>query len=174
MVRMRCELRTLRNLARNDLAQNPLSLPDHDRRTRPARRDIAFAVTHDVADGIGLKISKAGGLTRGRRHRDICQAAGMTVSVQDNRRLIHRIRRHRAPRRHRPRSPHEVHPQLRRHGDSANGPIRGPAPRRRNDPPTNGSRPWPPRERGGLRLTCRNVDGSRLALIMRTLSPLPW
>lgn len=45
--------------------------------------DIAFAVAHDVADGIGLKISKAGGLTRGRRHRDICQAAGMTVSVQE-------------------------------------------------------------------------------------------
>jgi cis-L-3-hydroxyproline dehydratase len=45
--------------------------------------DIAFAVANDVADGIGLKISKAGGLTRGRRHRDICQAAGMTVSVQD-------------------------------------------------------------------------------------------
>ena len=45
--------------------------------------DLAFAVANDVADGIGLKISKAGGLTRGRRHRDICQAAGMTVSVQD-------------------------------------------------------------------------------------------
>ncbi|QHE68354.1 mandelate racemase/muconate lactonizing enzyme family protein [Rhodococcus sp. WAY2] len=45
--------------------------------------DIAFASAHDVADGIGLKISKAGGLTRGRRHRDICRAAGMTVSVQD-------------------------------------------------------------------------------------------
>ncbi|GAA0521533.1 muconate-lactonizing protein [Saccharopolyspora subtropica] len=45
--------------------------------------DIAFAAAHDVADGIGLKISKAGGLTRGRRHRDICRAAGLTVSVQD-------------------------------------------------------------------------------------------
>lgn len=45
--------------------------------------DIAYAVAHDVADGIGLKISKAGGLTRGRRHRDICQAAGLTVSVQE-------------------------------------------------------------------------------------------
>ncbi|KAE8392579.1 enolase C-terminal domain-like protein [Aspergillus alliaceus] len=31
---------------------------------------------------IGLKISKAGGLTRGRRQRDICLAAGYTVSVQ--------------------------------------------------------------------------------------------
>ncbi|WP_211902110.1 mandelate racemase/muconate lactonizing enzyme family protein [Saccharopolyspora erythraea] len=45
--------------------------------------DIAFAVAGDVADGIGLKISKAGGLTPGRRHRDICRAAGLTVSVQD-------------------------------------------------------------------------------------------
>lgn len=45
--------------------------------------DVAFIVAHDVADGIGLKISKAGGLTHGRRHRDICRAAGLTVSVQD-------------------------------------------------------------------------------------------
>ena len=45
--------------------------------------DIAFIVANDVADGIGLKISKAGGLTHGRRHRDICRAAGLTMSVQD-------------------------------------------------------------------------------------------
>ncbi|MBZ4015397.1 mandelate racemase [Streptomyces purpurogeneiscleroticus] len=45
--------------------------------------DIAFAAAGDVADGIGLKISKAGGLTRGRRHRDIARANGLTVSVQD-------------------------------------------------------------------------------------------
>ncbi len=45
--------------------------------------DIVRIVAEDVADGIGLKISKAGGLTRGRRHRDICRAAGLTVSVQD-------------------------------------------------------------------------------------------
>lgn len=45
--------------------------------------DIVFASANDVADGLGLKISKAGGLTRGRRQRDICRAAGMTVSVQD-------------------------------------------------------------------------------------------
>ncbi|TDQ47322.1 L-alanine-DL-glutamate epimerase-like enolase superfamily enzyme [Actinomycetospora succinea] len=37
----------------------------------------------DTADGIGLKISKAGGLTPGRRHRDIARAAGLTISVQD-------------------------------------------------------------------------------------------
>src|SRR5699024_1117351 len=40
-------------------------------------------IRHDVADGIGLKISPAGGLTKARRQRDICQAAGLTMSVQD-------------------------------------------------------------------------------------------
>ena len=45
--------------------------------------DIAQIVAQDIADGIGLKISKAGGLTHGRRHRDICIAAGLTISVQD-------------------------------------------------------------------------------------------
>ncbi|MGF1527116.1 MAG: mandelate racemase/muconate lactonizing enzyme family protein [Candidatus Competibacterales bacterium] len=45
--------------------------------------DIALAIAEDAADGIGLKISKAGGLTRSRRHRDICLAAGLTVSVQE-------------------------------------------------------------------------------------------
>lgn len=45
--------------------------------------DITQIVAQDLADGIGLKISKAGGLTRGRRQRDICIAAGLTISVQD-------------------------------------------------------------------------------------------
>ena len=45
--------------------------------------DIAKLVALDAADGIGLKISKAGGLTHARRHRDICRAAGLTISVQD-------------------------------------------------------------------------------------------
>jgi len=45
--------------------------------------DLALLTAHDVADGIGLKISKAGGLTPSRRHRDICRAAGLTVSVQE-------------------------------------------------------------------------------------------
>lgn len=45
--------------------------------------DITRMLTEDVGDGIGLKISKAGGLTHGRRHRDICLAGGATVSVQD-------------------------------------------------------------------------------------------
>ncbi|MEM7343119.1 MAG: mandelate racemase/muconate lactonizing enzyme family protein [Chloroflexota bacterium] len=40
-------------------------------------------IAEDVAEGIGLKISKNGGLTRGRRQRDICIAAGYTMSVQE-------------------------------------------------------------------------------------------
>ncbi len=45
--------------------------------------DIAQLVAFDAADGIGLKITKAGGLTHSRRQRDVCLAAGLTVSVQD-------------------------------------------------------------------------------------------
>ncbi len=44
---------------------------------------IAQIVADDAAEGISLKISKAGGLTHGRRQRDICLAAGLTMSVQD-------------------------------------------------------------------------------------------
>jgi L-alanine-DL-glutamate epimerase-like enolase superfamily enzyme len=44
---------------------------------------IASPVAEDAAEGIGLKISKNGGLTRGRRQRDMCIAAGLTVSVQE-------------------------------------------------------------------------------------------
>lgn len=45
--------------------------------------DVAQMIALDAADGIGLKISKAGGLTPSRRHRDLCRAAGLTMSVQD-------------------------------------------------------------------------------------------
>lgn len=45
--------------------------------------DVAQIVAQDLADGIGLKVSKAGGLTHGRRQRDICLASGLTMSVQD-------------------------------------------------------------------------------------------
>jgi cis-L-3-hydroxyproline dehydratase len=44
---------------------------------------IVQLVAEDAAEGIGLKVSKSGGLTRGRRHRDICLAAGYTISVQE-------------------------------------------------------------------------------------------
>lgn len=44
---------------------------------------ILQLIAEDAAEGIGLKISKAGGLTKGRRQRDMCLAAGYTMSVQD-------------------------------------------------------------------------------------------
>ena len=44
---------------------------------------VADIISQNLADGIGLKINKAGGLTRGRRMRDLCQASGLTMSVQD-------------------------------------------------------------------------------------------
>jgi cis-L-3-hydroxyproline dehydratase len=44
---------------------------------------IVHMIADDAAEGISLKVSKTGGLTRGRRHRDICLAAGYTLSVQD-------------------------------------------------------------------------------------------
>lgn len=37
----------------------------------------------EAAEGIGLKVSKNGGLTRCRRQRDIAIASGLTMSVQD-------------------------------------------------------------------------------------------
>lgn len=43
---------------------------------------ILQAITEDAVDGIGLKISTSGGLTRGRRHRDMCLTAGIPLSVQ--------------------------------------------------------------------------------------------
>ncbi len=45
--------------------------------------DVTQLIASDAADGIGLKVSKQGGLTRCRRQRDMCRAAGLTVSVQD-------------------------------------------------------------------------------------------
>jgi L-alanine-DL-glutamate epimerase-like enolase superfamily enzyme len=44
---------------------------------------VAQLVADDAAEGIDLKISKNGGLTRCRRQRDICVSAGLTMSVQD-------------------------------------------------------------------------------------------
>jgi len=44
---------------------------------------IVQLIAEDAAEGIGLKISKNGGLTHCRRHRDICIAAGLTMSVQE-------------------------------------------------------------------------------------------
>lgn len=44
---------------------------------------IAQLIADDAAEGIGLKISKNGGLTTCRRQRDMCIAAGLTISVQE-------------------------------------------------------------------------------------------
>jgi L-alanine-DL-glutamate epimerase-like enolase superfamily enzyme len=44
---------------------------------------IVQLVADDAAEGIGLKISKNGGLTSCRRQRDFCIAAGLTMAVQD-------------------------------------------------------------------------------------------
>ena len=40
-------------------------------------------ISDNAAQGIGLRISKAGGLARARRQRYICFAAGYTLSVKD-------------------------------------------------------------------------------------------
>lgn len=45
---------------------------------------IIQLIADDGAEGINLKISECGGLTRTRRIRDICLAAGCTMSVQDS------------------------------------------------------------------------------------------
>ena len=45
--------------------------------------DIAHAVATDACDGVGLKISKQGGLTTTRRQRDMARASGLIMSVQD-------------------------------------------------------------------------------------------
>ncbi|GAA4867213.1 mandelate racemase/muconate lactonizing enzyme family protein [Saccharopolyspora cebuensis] len=44
---------------------------------------VVQAIADDAVEGIGIKISKNGGLTRGRRLRDLCAAAGYAVSVQE-------------------------------------------------------------------------------------------
>lgn len=45
--------------------------------------DIIQTIRLDAADGVGLKISKQGGLTATRRQRDIAAAAGLVMSIQD-------------------------------------------------------------------------------------------
>ncbi|MGB0506917.1 MAG: mandelate racemase/muconate lactonizing enzyme family protein [Pikeienuella sp.] len=45
--------------------------------------DLAQLIATDAADGVGLKISKQGGLTPTRRQRDIANAAGLVASVQE-------------------------------------------------------------------------------------------
>ena len=40
-------------------------------------------IADDGADAINLKIAKVGGLTQAKRWRDVCSAAGLTLSIQD-------------------------------------------------------------------------------------------
>ena len=47
------------------------------------RQDLIHAIHTDACDGVGLKISKQGGLTPARRQRDIALASGLVISVQD-------------------------------------------------------------------------------------------
>lgn len=59
------------------------SVPIHLDELVISEEDLIRMIADDAADGIGFKVSKNGGLTAGRRHRDICVAAGLTMSVQD-------------------------------------------------------------------------------------------
>ncbi|MCP3424713.1 mandelate racemase/muconate lactonizing enzyme family protein [Rothia sp. AR01] len=45
--------------------------------------DLIHAIELDAADGFGLKVTPAGGLTPSRRQRDIARAAGLIMTVQD-------------------------------------------------------------------------------------------
>lgn len=44
---------------------------------------IVQLIADDAVEGIGMKISQNGGLTKCHRQRDICLAAGYTFSIQD-------------------------------------------------------------------------------------------
>ncbi|KAJ5328371.1 enolase C-terminal domain-like protein [Penicillium brevicompactum] len=48
-----------------------------------ADASIAQLIADDAVEGIGMKISKNGGLTKCRHQRDICLSAGYSISVQD-------------------------------------------------------------------------------------------
>jgi len=45
--------------------------------------DLILAISENLCDGVGLKISKQGGITAMQRQGHIAQAAGLTMSVQD-------------------------------------------------------------------------------------------
>ncbi len=45
--------------------------------------DLLQAIANDICDGVGLKVSKQGGITPMIRQRSIATAAGMVMSVQD-------------------------------------------------------------------------------------------
>ena len=45
--------------------------------------DLMLAAANDLCDGVGIKITKQGGLSASRRQREIARAAGWVMSVQD-------------------------------------------------------------------------------------------
>lgn len=45
--------------------------------------DLIEAIAADACDGVGLKVSKQGGITAILRQREIARAAGLTMSIQD-------------------------------------------------------------------------------------------
>lgn len=45
--------------------------------------DLIHAIRHDLCDGVGLKISKQGGITPMLRQRTLAASAGMVMSIQD-------------------------------------------------------------------------------------------
>ncbi|CAG8909175.1 unnamed protein product [Penicillium egyptiacum] len=59
------------------------NVPIHFDELATSDASIVQIVAADAVEGISLKISKNGGLTKCRRQRDICLAAGYTFSVQD-------------------------------------------------------------------------------------------
>lgn len=59
------------------------NIPIHIDELAISEASIMHLIADDAAEGIGMKITKNGGLTKSRRIRDICQAAGYTFSVQD-------------------------------------------------------------------------------------------
>jgi L-alanine-DL-glutamate epimerase-like enolase superfamily enzyme len=73
----------LRYLARVRFVATPYRCSHHLDELAASDSSVAQLVADDAAEGIGLKITKNGGLTGCRRQRDICIAAGLTISVQD-------------------------------------------------------------------------------------------
>ncbi|KAK2590177.1 hypothetical protein QQS21_012141 [Conoideocrella luteorostrata] len=59
------------------------NVPMHFDELATSDASVAQIIADDAAEGISMKISKNGGLTKCRRQRDICISAGFTFSVQD-------------------------------------------------------------------------------------------
>ncbi|KAM6536491.1 hypothetical protein FALCPG4_002495 [Fusarium falciforme] len=59
------------------------NIPIHFDELATSDASIVHMIADDAAEGFGIKISKNGGLTKSRRHRDIAIAAGYTMSCQE-------------------------------------------------------------------------------------------